>query len=132
MKKFDRIGTACELAKALGKPVLYISFSITEVVISGDAYPMTAESVDAFEEKYGNDPYGEICKAAPYLDYQEDMQIFGDEEAFIVCDDYKELRRLYWQTVGDDGPTESNPYDGPARVYALTINSQGEPENENT
>jgi hypothetical protein len=44
-----------------------------------------------------------------------------------MCDDVAELDRLYDMTVGDDGPTSSNPYDGDVRVSAVT--SEG---NENT
>ena len=43
-----------------------------------------------------------------------------------------EVDEAYNHIVGDDGPTPANPYDGPARIYALTIGPNGEALNENT
>ena len=102
------------MAKGLGKPVLYISF------ITPDPF---AADCDAHMDGLRN--------AAPYL-FDEDgtckyIQILSDGEGYLVCDDVDELNRLYDLTVGDDGPTSSNPYDGDVRVNAVT--SEG---NENT
>jgi len=102
------------MAKGLGKPVLYISF------ITPDPFAADCEA-----------HMNGLRKAAPYL-FDEDgtckyIQILSDGEGYLVCDDVAELERLYDLTVGDDGPTSSNPCDGDARVYALS--SEG---NENT
>lgn len=74
----------------------------------------------------------ELEKAAPWLSVKDYGQIMIDGYGFILCQDREEQMNIYWQTVGDDGPTDSNPYKGPVRVYALTINSYGEFEYENT
>jgi hypothetical protein len=100
------------MAKGLGKPVLYISFILPTY---DDWEPWIAD----------------LRKAAPYL-FDEDgtckyIQILSDGEGYLVCDNVVELERLYDLTVGDDGPTSSNPYDGDVRVNAVT--SEG---NENT
>jgi hypothetical protein len=102
------------MAKGLGKPVLFISFTTPDVF---------APDFDAYIQG--------LRKAAPYL-FDEDgtckyIQILSDGEGYLVCDDVAELDRLYDMTVGDDGPTSSNPYDGDVRVSAVT--SEG---NENT
>ena len=106
MTKLTHIEVAQRLAKELAKPILYISF-------------------------HEND-FAELLKAAPYLNLDDDCQAISDGMAFIVCEDAEELNRLYNSTVGDDGPTELNPYDGPASVYALTIGPDGQTWNENT
>jgi len=38
----------------------------------------------------------------------------------------------YYRTVGDDGPTKLNDYNGPCRIYALTCDPFGQLLNENT
>jgi hypothetical protein len=107
MKVCDRLQTAQTLAVLFGQPVLYISF-------------------------YTPCDYEELLKAAPYLDPIEHSQVLYDGCGFIICEDEEELNKLFDQTVGDEGPTDTNPYKGPARVYALIINAKGETENENT
>ena len=111
MKVFSHVKAACELARALHKPVLYLGFN--------PDHPAFAAEWD---------------KAAPYLTYDdnETMQAVFDGNAIIVCDSDKERDRLYNLTVGDDGPTKTNSYDGPVRVYALTIDRTGQTLNENT
>jgi|WetSurMetagenome_2_1015567.scaffolds.fasta_scaffold18448_7 hypothetical protein len=99
------------VAKTLGKPCIFLSFQM----ITDDSN------------------FGDIIKAAPYLKWDVHGQHILDGVAVIVCEDYDEMQRLYWMTVGDDGPTKTNKYDGKkARVYALTCNAEGGLENENT
>lgn len=78
--------------------------------------------------------FDEIKKAAPYLNQSDHntMQGILDGQLFIVCNSYKEMETLYDLTVGDDGPTAVNKYNGKCRIYALTISSTGEFLNENT
>lgn len=110
MRALSHVAAACELAKALGKPVLYINHS----------------------GGYDPDP-DRYLAAAPYLrNVDATLQIMADGCGFIVCENEEELERLYELTVGDDGPTKTNPYDGPERFYALTIDANGQPHNENT
>lgn len=98
------------LAKALKKPVLFLAFP-TDV-----------------------DNFMHVKNAAPYLDMDdnETSQAVLDGHAFIVCENEEELNRLYDLTIGDDGPTKANAYDGPIRIYALTIDKNGVLRNENT
>lgn len=80
----------------------------------------------------------ELLKACPPLkelkekDYGDFFNIFMDGSGILIYDTYEEQQAAYWSIVGDDGPTKTNPYDGPIRVYALTINNLGQAENENT
>jgi hypothetical protein len=77
-------------------------------------------------------PYEEYIKAAPYLASDEACQVVADGNGIIICDSEEECEKLFDLTVGDDGPTKSNSYNGPARVYALTISPNGEFVDENT
>jgi hypothetical protein len=108
MRVLSGIELAQTVAKALKKPVLFVSFFVPD------------------------NNYAEVLKAAPYLTVCDHSQAILDGSAVIVCDSVKEQETLYWQTVGDDGPTKTNKYDGPARVYALTIDRTGQILNENT
>lgn len=82
---------------------------------------------------------GELKKAVPFLDLGSlepddigDYQAVCDEYMFVECKSKAECYRLFNQVVGDDGPTKSNPYNGPTRVYAVTINNRGEIGGTNT
>lgn len=68
--------------------------------------------------------------AAPYLDPGDPILVNG--QGIILCETEAEMLDLFGRTVGDDGPTAQNPYDGPDRVYALTCSPEGEFLNENT
>lgn len=99
------------VARTLGKPCLYVSFGA----------------------QYGADyDYTEICKAAPYLSIVKHGQALIEGRAIIVCESEDEAYELFNQTVGNDGPTPANPYDGNARVYACIYSADGEPQTENT
>lgn len=76
------------------------------------------------------DDCAEIAKAAPYL--KDRHQIFLDNCAYLLFDTEEEMEKCYDMTVGDDGPTELNSYDGPARVFAVTCSSDGNILSENT
>jgi hypothetical protein len=112
MRVYDPMQTAQALAILFGQPVLYISFP----------QPSPVDDVT----------WDDLLKAAPYLDPVKHCQVLSDGYGFIICDTEEELYKLYDQTVGDDGPTKTNSYDGPARVYAMTIDADGELGNENT
>jgi hypothetical protein len=74
----------------------------------------------------------EFRKAAPYLATQEFQRSFVSDFGYVLFDTEEEMWNLYNQTVGDDGPTKLNSYNGPACVYALTCDPQGNPLTENT
>jgi len=111
MKLLTDIKLAQAFAKVMGKPVIYFNL--------------------------GEQDFEEVVKAAPYLaNWQDDndnmAQIMFDGSGFILCEDEAEMKEYYYQTVGDDGTTKYNPYNGPARVYALAIEADGEIGTENT
>ena len=62
------------------------------------------------------------------------MQALGDGSGYLLFDSEKEMENIYYQTIGDDGPREqyTNKYNGPAKVYMLTCNPDGQTMNENT
>lgn len=76
--------------------------------------------------------WDEVCLAAPYLKCEKLWQVQFAGVAYLFFDSEEELDRYYNKTVGDDGPTETNSYDGPVRVYALTCDPSGSLMNENT
>lgn len=99
IQKLDQIKMAEAYSKATHKWVVYVNTTV-----------------------YGEDQEeGVGIQAAPYLNFTEDMQIICDGAGFIVCDTEEEAWSIYNQTVGDDGPTTLNSYDGPNKIYALLI-----------
>jgi len=112
MEILDKTKILSRLCKETKKYGMYIAFSD-----------------DLYQEKY--DPWVEIKKAAPYLAEDCD-QILTDGEAWLLFDDKEDMWNHYNRTVGDDGPTKLNPYNGPAGIYALTCNPHGQFETENT
>jgi len=94
-----------------------------------------------FQRKWGlllsfnPDNLDEVYKAAPYLKPKKGRttpaSVF-DGECYFFFDTQTEMMHFYDQTVGDDGPTRLNPYNGPARVYALTCDPEGKLRTENT
>lgn len=109
MKALDTHGVLGELCKAANLPGMFISF----------------------DWNFDDGP-AEVFEAAPYLDPHEHGQILADGRGYLLFDDEEEMERTYWLTVGDDGPTETNPYNGKIRVYALTCSRSGQFLNENT
>lgn len=74
----------------------------------------------------------EVTEAAPYLDFDKHSEIFTDGRGWILFNSEEEMLNCYENTVGDDGPTELNPYNGKVSVYALTCSPEGQLMNENT
>ena len=69
----------------------------------------------------------DVLGAAPWLnrpnseDDTSATQALLDDCGIVVCDSVQEMGILYENTVGDDGPTATNPYHAPVRVYAVEI-----------
>lgn len=61
----------------------------------------------------------ELAKAVPLLSEDELLLLVMHKEIFLPFDNKAEAREFFDSVVGDDGPTKTNKYDGPARVYAL-------------
>lgn len=78
----------------------------------------------------------EAYKAAPYLKkynvYEMLDIILTNHPTILSFDTEEEMLDAFHQTVGDEGPTETNSYSGPANVYALTCSNKGELLSENT
>lgn len=113
----DQWNVLYELCRATGKFGLMIQFTL-----EGLTY---------------DEAYDEILKATGDLlrtgmEDEPDYQILGDGLGYFLFDTKEEMERAYNQVVGDDGPTELNPYDGPARVYAGTVDNHGRGLTENT
>lgn len=106
MKVMSRSETLQKLCKASGKWGLYMKYNGPE----SDVYAM--------------------MYSAPFLDL--DSQAFSAGMSFILFKSEKECRKVFDRIVGDDGPTESNPYKGPGNWYALTCSDKGKLMNENT
>jgi hypothetical protein len=82
----------------------------------------------------GRDSAADIRHAAPYLTAEQafELSAAGTGEAYLFFDPEEECERAFWSTVGDDGPTKTNPYNGPARVFACTCGPDGVLRHENT
>ena len=76
----------------------------------------------------------ETLKAIPFIknECENWLQIIADGQAILEFDSEQECRNHFKQIVGDDGPTELNSYNGPARVYAMTCDPNGLLKGENT
>lgn len=72
----------------------------------------------------------ETIMAAPIIAKQGCIPIDGWE--LISFDSEEEAWEAYNSTVGEDGSTRSNPYNGKTRVYALLFDPNGIPVTENT
>ena len=90
---------------------------------------------DGFEE--GIAPR-DLLEAAPWLETVETEQgpghhvLWFSGEFYIFFDSEEEMYKCFNATVGDDGPTKSNPYEGQIRIYALTCGADGSLQTENT
>ncbi len=86
--------------------------------------------IDHEEGKISSDNWDELVKACPYF-----LELSTAEHcegcAFLTFDSEEEMERYFYLTVGKDGATKDNRYQGDERVYALSIGPDGEPINEN-
>jgi len=90
---------------------------------------LLSQSWDVNSDQYS---FEETAKAVPFLDSFKDAQLFVDGVGIILFDTEAEMRDAFSQVVGDDGPTKNNPYNGPARWYALSCDNNGNLLTENT
>jgi len=117
MRTINQTEVEQELAKHLNKWCLHL-------------HNTTTTDVDAI---MGETSYiDELMKAVPYLSKDQAWQLEYNGGLLIVCDSEEECNRMFRQTIGDDGPNDTNQYNGKCRVYALTISNQGVLMNENT
>lgn len=74
----------------------------------------------------------ELARAAPFLEEGQAMDFWHYESGYLLFDSEEQMLLHYNQVKGDDGPTRSNPYDGPASIFAVTCNPSGELMDVNT
>lgn len=90
-------------------------------------------SVSSSEDNFDVD---EMLKAVPWMakpSHQEEaLSLWYNGQGFFLFNSKREMEDAYWKTIGDDGPSSTNSYCGPVRVYALTCYSDGCLMNENT
>lgn len=72
--------------------------------------------------------------AAPWVpdDCWVQTEVMLNGRAFVLFDTKAEATAAFECTVGDDGPTETNAYDGPYKVYALLASPEKGALDENT
>jgi hypothetical protein len=61
----------------------------------------------------------------PFLHSDERLQLRLDGWLLLLLDTEDAARLLFDQVVGDDGPTQTNSYTGPHRVYAYLAGPNG-------
>lgn len=117
MLKLNRVEILQHLCIATNKWGLYL--------LNNTAYNMK----DANSEQIAVESF----KAAPYLDINEHPYFgYTDETCYLLFDTEEECYEKYNLTVGDEGPTSTNSYEGPGNVYAMMVSNLGEGMNENT
>lgn len=77
---------------------------------------------------FNDQPLQEVKKAAPWMTPSQ----YVDGTGWLLFNSELEMLAVYHLTVGDDGPTPLNPYNGPAKVYAATCGPDGKLRSENT
>lgn len=107
----DALKTICKVSKKFG------------MYFGGFYDRHTAEKVDDWDE---------IVKAAPWLDLDVPGQCFADGSGFLLFSSKREAWKIFGQTVGDEGPTKTNPYNGRVSIYAILCGPDGELMTENT
>ena len=74
----------------------------------------------------------ELPLAAPGLLDENYHELFLEGRIVLMFANQEECNAVYGNVIGDDGPTDTNEYDGDVRVYALTCDNEGSLRNENT
>lgn len=60
----------------------------------------------------------ELQKAVPLLPYENGVVELCFKNIFVTFDTKEEAKAFFDTVVGEDGSTATNPYKGPASVYA--------------
>lgn len=90
------------------------------------------EPEEWIDQGYPENLVEEYKRALPYLDFNAHGQLLLNGYGILMFESEEEMNHHYNLTIGDDGPTELNPYAGPINVYALTCNARGQLLSENT
>jgi hypothetical protein len=80
------------------------------------------------------DPLREAVQAAPFLDPSNPdiRQIIQDGFGYLFFEDLPFMRQCFEKARGPDGPNPNNAYPGPAYVYLVACDSNGEILGDNT
>ncbi len=66
----------------------------------------------------------ELQKAVPLLPYERVLDLYF-KNIFVTFDAQEEAKAFFDTVAGVDGPTKTNPYKGPANVYACWGGPEG-------
>lgn len=125
--------------------------------VTSDFFPMVCQHLNKWGLSISFDwdteeDLEELYKAAPYLDirkerdvikqiteetkprldfYAKISHIIHNGKGYLFFDTEDEMDYFYSLTVGKDGPTPLNDYNGGFRVYAYTCNPKGQILTEN-
>lgn len=78
------------------------------------------------------DDINEIRRAAPFVTDDILVELACGTGVYVFFDTEVEMDQAFRSVVGDDGPTRSNQYNGPGRVYAASCDANGVGLSENT
>lgn len=62
---------------------------------------------------------GEMHKAVPLLNQEQINHLWIEGNLFLEFENRDSAQEFFNSVIGDDGPTKTNPYNGPARVFAI-------------
>ena len=65
------------------------------------------------------------------LDRKDTHNALFNGYAYFLYDTWEDSYHAFKKVVGKDGPTDINPYDGPVKVFAMTVSNDGEIQTEN-
>jgi len=71
-------------------------------------------------------------ETCPFLTLEEARELYNEYDLLRYYDTQEACEADFGQAVGDEGPTDTNDYRGPANTYALMCDSEGELYAENT
>ena len=69
---------------------------------------------------------------APFLSNEELNHLAYKGSLYLLFPRGEDAYNTFHQVVGDDGPTRTNPYNGPVKVYACVCGPDGKITTENT
>jgi hypothetical protein len=101
-----------QVCKASGKYGLYLSTGVDH-----DAYPDSGVS--------------EVQRAT-LLPTDDAFELATSGQSIFLFDTMAECLAVYCNVVGDEGPTKTNPYNGPVKVFAYWLSPDGRTGSENT
>ena len=110
---------AFALAKAKDKWCVYLEPGLTldDIRHNGHRVGMTIKDIDDMYE-------AALKEACPWSTTWLETEFMLNDRAFVLFDTEAEARTAFAAVVGDNGPTETNSYDGIHRVYAMLVSPE--------